>query len=245
MTELCLRAGLNATGYFGPSIYLDDGGKKVEGSPEFYWGLEVRRISRDFNPPEKVVVSKETAQKPEGGEPEERPKKTSENTTESDLKDFDSAVQQARIKLADPAKAKEQHKQARSALDVTASGTPTPLPAESDKELADYQKGAAAYLNQQWDEAPAWEKICSSDRSKIDIIGRFGRRSCWAKCRLRKKIPEGDAMVSKNARARERRIRGFVRRWRRRATVGKDEPSGSKNIGRKRRVLLFDATCAG
>ena len=71
-TALCLVGGLHATGYFGPSIYLDDGGKKVEGSPEFYWGLEVRRISRDFNPPEKLVVSKETAQKPEGGELEER-----------------------------------------------------------------------------------------------------------------------------------------------------------------------------
>jgi len=159
-TALCLVGGLHATGYFGPSIYLDDGGKKVEGSPEFYWGLEVRRISRDFHPPEKLVVSKETAQKPEGGELEERTKKTSENTTETDLKDFDLAVQEARIKSADPAKAKEQHKQARAALDATASGTQTPLPAEFDSEFADYHKGAAAYLNQQWDEArTAWENL--------------------------------------------------------------------------------------
>ena len=159
-TALCLVGGLHATGYFGPSIYLDDGGKKVEGSPEFYWGLEVRRISRDFHPPEKLVVSKETAQKPEGGELEERTKKTSDNTTETDLKDFDLAVQEARIKSADPAKAKEQHKQARAALDATASGTQTPLPAEFDSEFADYHKGAAAYLNQQWDEArTAWENL--------------------------------------------------------------------------------------
>ena len=130
--------GLNATGYFGPSIYLDDGGKKVEGSPEFYWSLEVRRISRDFRPPEKLVVSKETDQITEGKEPEERTKKTSENTTEIDLKDFDSAVQEARIKPADPAKAKEQHKQARAALDAIASGTPTPVAAEFDSEFADY-----------------------------------------------------------------------------------------------------------
>ena len=103
-TALCLVGRLHATGYFGPSIYLDDGGKKVEGSPEFYWGLEVRRISRDFHPPEKLVISKETVQKPEGGELEERPKKTSDNTTETDLKDFDLAVQEARIKSADPGK---------------------------------------------------------------------------------------------------------------------------------------------
>ena len=159
-TALCLVGGLHATGYFGPSIYLDDGGKKVEGSPEFYWGLEVRRISRDFHPPEKLVASKETAQKPEEGELEERTKKTSENTTETDLNDFDLAVQEARITSADPAKAKEQHTQARAALDATASGTPTPLPAEFDSEFADYHKGAAAYLNQQWDKArAAWENL--------------------------------------------------------------------------------------
>ena len=156
-TALCLVGGLHATGYFGPYIYLDDGGKNVAGSPEFYWGLEVRRISRDFHPPEKLVVSKEAAQI---NQEEERTKKTSENTTETDLKDFDSAVQEARIKPADAAKAKEQHKQARAALDATASGTPTPLPAEFDSEFADYHKGAAAYLNQQWDEArAAWENL--------------------------------------------------------------------------------------
>jgi hypothetical protein len=104
-----------------------------------------------------LVVSKEAAQI---NEEEERTKKTSENTTETDLKDFDSAAQEARIKPADAAKAKEQHKQARAALDATESGTPTPLPAEFDSEFADYHKGAAAYLNQQWDEArAAWENL--------------------------------------------------------------------------------------
>ena len=157
---LCFVGRLHATGYFGPYIYLEDGGKNVEGSPEFYWGLEVRRISGDFHPPEKLVVPKETDQINEAKEPEERTKKTSDNTTETDLKDFDSAVQEARIKPNDPAKAKEQHKQARAALDATASGTPTPLAAEFDSEFADYHKGAAAYLNQQWGEArAAWENL--------------------------------------------------------------------------------------
>src|SRR5215510_5379625 len=159
-TALCLVGGLHATGYFGPYIYLDDGGKNVEGSPEFYWGLEVRRISRDFHPPEKLVVPKEADQTYKQEESEERTNKTSDNTTETDLKDFDSAVREARIKPADAAKAKERHKQARAALDASASGTPTPLPAEFDSEFADYHKGAAAYLNQQWDEArAAWENF--------------------------------------------------------------------------------------
>src|SRR5947199_8288243 len=123
-TAVCLVGGLHATGYFGPNIYLDDGGKKVEGSPEFYWGLEVRRISRDFHPPEKLVVSKEAAQI---NEEEQRTKKTSENTTETDLRDFDSAVQEARIKPADAAQAKEQHNQARAALAANANSKPTPV----------------------------------------------------------------------------------------------------------------------
>src|SRR5262249_21660138 len=117
VAAFCLVGGLHATGYFGPNIYLDDGGKRVEGSPEFYWGLEVRRISRDFHPPEKLVVSKEAAQI---NEEEERTKKTSENTTETDLKDFDSAIQDTRIKPPDPTKAKQQHKQALSSLHSTA-----------------------------------------------------------------------------------------------------------------------------
>ena len=158
-TALCLVGGLHATGYFGPSIYLEDGGKKVEGSPEFYWGLEVRRISRDFHPPEKLVVPKEGGQKIYE-EPAGSTKKTSESTTETDLQDFDSAVTEGRIKPPDPAKARDQHKQARAALDATASGTPMPLAAEFDSEFADYHKGAVAYLNQQWDEArAAWENL--------------------------------------------------------------------------------------
>src|SRR5215471_8047392 len=115
-TALCLVGGLHATGYFGPYIYLDVGGKNVAGSPEFYWGLEVRRISRDFHPPEKLVVPKEGSKKIYG-EPEESTKKTTESTTETDLKDFDAAVTEGRIKPPDPSKAKEEHKQARTALD--------------------------------------------------------------------------------------------------------------------------------
>src|SRR3954453_10584760 len=44
-----------ATGYFGPSVYLDEGGRRVTGSPEFYWGMEVKRLARDFHPTERLV----------------------------------------------------------------------------------------------------------------------------------------------------------------------------------------------
>jgi len=29
----------HATGFFGPTVYLDEGGKNVDASPEFYWEL--------------------------------------------------------------------------------------------------------------------------------------------------------------------------------------------------------------
>jgi hypothetical protein len=43
-----------ATGWFGPMVYLDQGGRNVDASPEFYWDLELKRIARDFNAPEKL-----------------------------------------------------------------------------------------------------------------------------------------------------------------------------------------------
>src|SRR2546427_13103112 len=57
---MCFVGGLHATGYYGPDVYLDDGGKNVDGSPEFYWGLELHRLAQDFHPAEKVVAPTET-----------------------------------------------------------------------------------------------------------------------------------------------------------------------------------------
>src|SRR5947207_10111462 len=60
---LCFLGRLHATGYYGPDFYLDDGGKNVDGSPEFYWGLEVRRLAKEFHPTEKRVVSEKAEHK--------------------------------------------------------------------------------------------------------------------------------------------------------------------------------------
>src|SRR6266516_618086 len=40
---ICFSTNLRATGYYGPMVYLDNGGKSVDASPEFYWELEVKR----------------------------------------------------------------------------------------------------------------------------------------------------------------------------------------------------------
>ena len=147
---LCFLGRLHATGYYGPDFYLDDGGKNVDGSPEFYWGLEVRRLAKEFHPTEKRVVSEKAEHKSD--EEASDNSDLSDATEDADLKDFDVALKEGRIKPPDPAKAKEEHKLAREIIT-----SPT---AEFDSEFADYHRGAGAYLNKNWEEARnAWEDL--------------------------------------------------------------------------------------
>jgi hypothetical protein len=159
---LCFVGELHATGYFEPQVYLDQGGKSVDGTPEFYWGLEVRRIAREFHPAEKLVVSDKPKPKSDE-ETTDTNTSSSQGTEEADVKDFEAALTEGRIKPPDPAKAKQQHKDARDVI-ATLYGAQTsanpPLLAEFDSEFADYHRGASAYLNKQWDEArKAWENL--------------------------------------------------------------------------------------
>jgi len=150
---LCFAGRLHATGYFGPYIYLDDGGKNVDGSPEFYWSLEVRRISREFHPSEKLVAPKN--EQPQSADEETPPNPGPEDSKDADLKDFDAALAEGRIKPRDPTKAKEQHKTARDLVN-----SKSPLQEEFASEFADYHRGAVAYRGEQWNEArQAWESL--------------------------------------------------------------------------------------
>ena len=77
------------------------------------------------------------------------------DTADSDMKDFDAALKEGRIKPSDSAKA--THKEARDAIAANSA-----LPAEFESEFADYHRGARAYQNKQWDEArKAWENLLS------------------------------------------------------------------------------------
>ena len=158
---MCFAGGLHATGYFGPDVYLDNGGKNVDGSPEFYWGLEIRRIAREFHPTEKIQLSEDArAQGDEETSETGKNKRVPDATEQTDLRDFDVATKEGRIKPPEPAKATQQHKDARAALDSTVAGTPTSLPAEFDSEFSDYHKGATAYLAKDWNAArSAWENL--------------------------------------------------------------------------------------
>ena len=146
-----------ATGYFGPSVYLDEGGKNVDASPEFYWELEVKRLSRGFHPAEKLVRSKDETQA-------EADRRTiqSRHTAQADLKDFADALQAGEIKPGDPTKATQQHEAARTVVAQMNNVATAALPDEFSSEFADYHRGALAFRRGQehWGEArQAWEEL--------------------------------------------------------------------------------------
>ena len=118
---ICFAGGLHATGYFEPQVYLDQGGKNVDGTPEFYWGLEVRRLAKEFHPSEKLVVLEKP--KPESDEETSENKAGTQDTDAADLKDFEAALNEGRIKPPDPKKATELNKLAR---DTITSSSPAP-----------------------------------------------------------------------------------------------------------------------
>jgi hypothetical protein len=147
-----------ATGFFGPVVYLEEGGKNVDTSPEFYWELEVKRLAREFRSPEKLVRPK----KKETQADEDARTLGSQDTSEADLKDFADALTAGEIKSADPAKATQQHEAARGLIAQTNSTTTATLPDEFSSEFADYHRGAFAFRRGQehWGEArQAWEDL--------------------------------------------------------------------------------------
>ena len=146
-----------ATGFFGPVQYLDSGGRNVDLSPEFYWELEVKRLSARFHPPEKLALVKIEEN---NGEPAANPKLAA--TAEADAKDFEQAIQEGRIKPPDPDKARRDHQAARELISKTDNKTTDTLPEEFDSEFADYDRGAFAYRRgkEHWDEAgKAWLQL--------------------------------------------------------------------------------------
>ncbi len=131
-----------ATGYFGPHVYIDQGGENVAASPEFYWNLEVNRLAQEFHPTEKLVLGM-----------------TNEM---ADSQDFAAALKEGRIKPDDPAKATSEHEAASRLISQTDEQTTAALTGEFPSEFAYYHLGAFAYrLGQtRWDVAQqAWEAL--------------------------------------------------------------------------------------
>jgi hypothetical protein len=148
------------TGFYGLNNYLDQGGKNVDGSPEFYWELEVKRLAKDFKAPEKLMLRAATsAASPDGTPVEQSPADAfAKETAEKDVEDFKEAIKEQRIKPPDPAKALQQHTDARGFIQAKTA----PLPAEFDSEFADYHRGAMAFQlgKEHWAEArQAWDNL--------------------------------------------------------------------------------------
>ena len=149
---------LCATGYYGPDLYLDQGGKNVDASPEFYWELEVKRLSREFHPAEKLVVF----ERERSEENEDARSVRSQENAEADLKDFAAALQEGRIKPPDPTRATQLHAAARDFIQKIDITTTAPLPEEFASEFSDYHRGASAYRRgpEHWNEArQVWEDL--------------------------------------------------------------------------------------
>jgi hypothetical protein len=147
-----------ATGFLGPIQYLDNGGRNIGLSPEFFWELEVKRLSARFHPPEKLLLVRIDESKGENNM--QNPKSSA--TAEADAKDFDQAVQQGQIRPPDRDKARQNHAAARELISKTDDKTTEPLPEEFDSEFSDYDRGAFAYRRgkEHWDEAVnAWNQL--------------------------------------------------------------------------------------
>src|SRR5580704_646418 len=89
----------NATGFYGPEVYLDQGGKRVNASPEFYWELEVKRLASGFKPAEKRVAAPPSKRQDETDASTDHSK--SQAAADADAKDFAAALQEGRIKPGD------------------------------------------------------------------------------------------------------------------------------------------------
>ncbi len=136
-----------ATGFYGSNLFLDQGGKSVDATPEFYWELEVKRLAQDFKPTETwhgiVPVDENGNILPAAA--------VSPTTRDADLADFAAALKEGRIVPANLDEAKRQNAEARDA--IFATPVPAALSEEFASEFSDYHRGALAYRQQKWEEA--------------------------------------------------------------------------------------------
>jgi hypothetical protein len=168
-----------ATGFYGPQVYLDNGGRNLEQSPEFYWDLEVTRLAKDFKPAEKRIplhyADEDSANQGEQTNKEIRDEIGAKMTADADTLDFATALKEGRIKPPDPAGATAQHAAARSYLANANDKSSGTLPEEFVSEFSDYHRGASAYRQLKWAEAKvAWETLLKRPAEERHY------RSVWA-----------------------------------------------------------------
>jgi hypothetical protein len=203
---------------------LDNGGRNVDLSPEFYWEFEVKRLSARFHPPEKLLLVKM----------EESNEGTSANpklaaTAEADAKDFDQAIQEGRIRPPDRDKARQDHHAARELISKADNKTTDTLPEEFNSEFADYDRGAFAYRRgkEHWDEAgKAWRQLLERPEAQRHY------RTIWALFMLGKiAVKNGDPKAVTCSRKHAKRLSwGLPIRWAwpQIVTDGRDAANGNR-----------------
>ena len=137
----------HATGDFGPHRWLDNGGISSEMSPEFYWELEVKRMAKEFHPPEKRVAVASDEDPSAAAQGDAKPAMSPEMklTSQADTTDFDAAIKSGKIKPVDSTKAKAAHEAARQIVTTAKETTTESLPEEFASEFSDYHRGAVAF----------------------------------------------------------------------------------------------------
>ncbi len=178
ITSAAVQYG-DATGFYGPQLYLDNGGRNLAQSPEFYWDLEVTRLAKNFKPAEKRVplsyAEENSANQGEQTNKEIRDKMGAKMTADADALDFSMALKEGRIQPPDPAGATAQHTAARNYIANANDKSPGPLPEEFASEFSDYHQGAFAYRQLKWAEAKvAWETLLKRPADERHY------RSVWA-----------------------------------------------------------------
>jgi hypothetical protein len=168
-----------ATGFYGPELYLDNGGRNLVQSPEFYWDLEVTRLAKAFKPAEKRIplhyAEEDSANQGEQTNKEIRDEIGAKMTADADTLDFSMALNEGRIKPPDPAGATAQHAAARNYIANTNDKSSGTLPEEFASEFSDYHRGAFAYRQLKWAEAKvAWETLLKRPAEERHY------RSVWA-----------------------------------------------------------------
>src|SRR5438309_12009300 len=96
LTLTCCAGSAHATGYFRPAVYLDEGGKNVNASPEFYWELEAKRLAKGFAPTEKRLAAPASKRQSETDDAVDDSR--SQMTADVDMSDFVAALREGRIK---------------------------------------------------------------------------------------------------------------------------------------------------
>ena len=158
MVAMAAVQSSDATGFYGPNVYLDQGGRNVSASPEFYWELEVKRLAKGFTPAEKRIAAPVTNSQDDTNNGANDSK--NQITADADVKDFAAALQEGRIKPENSEKATEQHQAARDLIAQANDKTTDTLSEEFASEFADYHRGAFAYRLSKWDEArSAWQAL--------------------------------------------------------------------------------------